>query len=170
MSITKEQLPTVLAALRYWQNDLDDQTLSDKDGPFGEFFVKHPALNAAQLNALCEHLNLGEPGFTNPGTVAHVLSPAGELGKQFLTVRHDRNSIEIIGEGDYARHASVYLDWHNDRLQFLVYDGVEDENAVMVRLHRDGSVAEIIVRDDLMGEVKIESGETSPWQEERDNH
>ncbi len=64
----------------------------------------------------------------------------------------------------------VAVDWWNDRLQFLLYDGRSDDCAVHFRLHPDGSLAEILVRDDLWKFVRIESAEESPWQHERDHH
>lgn len=60
MRLTAEELATVLAALRYWQNDMDDPSIGgdlyDVATNGGEF--EH--LSADEVDALCERLNAGD--------------------------------------------------------------------------------------------------------------
>ena len=97
-----------------------------------------------------------------------LLQPAGDLGCQQLMVEHNTPDMKV--ESGFAKDASAFFDWYNDRLQIIVNDGVFDENAVFVRFHSNGAIAEIMVRDDLLPLVRPESGPASPWSVERDNH
>lgn len=68
----------------------------------------------------------------------------------------------------YAEGAGTHLDWYNDRLQILVHDQ-QDDAALHVRYNQDGTIAEILVRDDLMEKVRCEGSlVTGDWQKERD--
>ena len=49
-----QELATMLAALRYWQNDLDDPSIASE---FLDHFVDHPPLTAEEIDDLCEKLN-----------------------------------------------------------------------------------------------------------------
>ena len=84
-----------------------------------------------------------------------------------LPIEIKNDSLRIWGSEDYA-DAGFMADWHNDRLQLLTYDASNDDAAVFVRLNPDGSVAEILVRDDLMSKVRSERGDATAWQNERD--
>ncbi len=95
------------------------------------------------------------------------LQPSGDRGEKTLLVEADVESVKSFGP--YAKGAGASFDWYNDRLQILVYDGPEDEPALHVRYNADGTIAEIIVRNDLMGLVKPEGAmKMSEWQKERD--
>lgn len=63
----------------------------------------------------------------------------------------------------------MVLDWYNDRLQLLSYDGKSEEVAVSVRLNQDGGVAEIVIRDELLKLVRSDNGPRSEWAIERDD-
>jgi hypothetical protein len=54
--LTERELATVLAALRYWQQDLAE----NDDGPISAEHFKGTItpLNVEEIDALCEHLNL----------------------------------------------------------------------------------------------------------------
>lgn len=52
--LTSRELATVLAALRYWQRDLES---ADEIIDVGEHFADHLPLNAAEIDELCERLN-----------------------------------------------------------------------------------------------------------------
>lgn len=56
--MTKRELATVLAALRYWQMDLepDPDGIVDPEG----FFLDEKPLTVEEIDGLCERLNLGE--------------------------------------------------------------------------------------------------------------
>ena len=60
------QISTVLAALRYYQNDLDGSRLSgdvDPEGALNDIATNsddHAGLDAAEIDALCERLNFGD--------------------------------------------------------------------------------------------------------------
>lgn len=64
--LSTRQLSTVLAALRYYQNDLDGPRLSgdvDPDGALNDIATNsgaHGGLDASEIDALCERLNLGD--------------------------------------------------------------------------------------------------------------
>lgn len=54
MNITDRQLATTLAALRYWQQDLDQ----NPDGPIDdEHFQEHSPLTSAEIDSLVDELN-----------------------------------------------------------------------------------------------------------------
>ena len=79
--------------------------------------------------------------------------------------------LQALARGPYARDAMATLDWYNDRLQILVLDGQCDEVAVFVRLNADGTIAEILIRDDLMSLTKPERADAlSAWRKSRDGH
>jgi hypothetical protein len=48
------ELATVLAALRYWQQDL-----AENDSPISEHFAEHTPLTVEEIDDLCERLNCG---------------------------------------------------------------------------------------------------------------
>ena len=50
--LTERELATVLAALRYWQQDL-----AENDGPISEHFVDQTPLTVEEIDDLCELLN-----------------------------------------------------------------------------------------------------------------
>lgn len=57
ISISKRELATVLAALRYWQQDLAD----NEDGPIDDLhFDEHEPLTVDEIEDLCERLNTGD--------------------------------------------------------------------------------------------------------------
>lgn len=101
--------------------------------------------------------------------IDHTLPPNGDRGKRPLTIQHSDSDIFVPVETDGRCTSSVGVDWYNDHLQFIVMDGQIDEVAVYIRMNKDGSVAEIVVRDDLMSKVGRETGpDISQWQKERD--
>ena len=52
--LTSRELATVLAALRYWQRDLES---ADEIIDGGEHFADQLPLTAAEIDELCERLN-----------------------------------------------------------------------------------------------------------------
>ena len=56
--MTKRELATVLAALRYWQMDLESNP-DDIVDPEG-FFLEEQPLTTKEIDQLCERLNFGE--------------------------------------------------------------------------------------------------------------
>ena len=95
------------------------------------------------------------------------LPPRGERGQSPLPVEINADCVNAINPtGEQVQGA--YLDWWNDRLQILCYDGVCDEVAVYVRFNPDGTIAEVMLREDLRGKAVIESPEASAWTKERD--
>jgi hypothetical protein len=68
-----------------------------------------------------------------------------------------------------ATRAMVAADWfgeENRALQLLCYD-TEDEVAVAVRYAADGSIAEVMLRDDLIDKV-VRDDVTTDWMRKRD--
>jgi hypothetical protein len=55
--VNNRELATVLAALRYWQNDLDDEGITEG---FADYFIEHTRLTAEEIDNLCEQLNGNE--------------------------------------------------------------------------------------------------------------
>lgn len=94
------------------------------------------------------------------------LKPEGDRAKQSLTLAHTDDGVFIASP--CAEQSGANIDWYNDRPQILVHDGQFDDPALHVRLNPDGSIAEILVRDDLIGKVHVECGHNSQWQKERD--
>jgi hypothetical protein len=58
--LNDRELATVLAALRYWQQDLAD---NENEGPIipDHFDEEVTPLTVDEIEALCERLNVGEP-------------------------------------------------------------------------------------------------------------
>jgi hypothetical protein len=58
--LTERELATVLAALRYWQQDLAE----NDDGPISpeHFHGTITPLTVEEIDALCEHFNLDSVG------------------------------------------------------------------------------------------------------------
>ena len=55
--LSDRELATVLAALRYWQQDLADH---EDEGPIcQEYFAEVTPLRVAEIDDLCERLNCG---------------------------------------------------------------------------------------------------------------
>ncbi len=52
MQVTNRELATVLAALRYWQQDP-----AENDGPISEHFTEHTPLGVEEIDDLCERLS-----------------------------------------------------------------------------------------------------------------
>ena len=57
MTLTNRELATVLAALRYRQNDLDDAALT---AGFEDYFMDAEPLSPVEIDSLCERLKTGE--------------------------------------------------------------------------------------------------------------
>ena len=72
MRFTKRETATVLAALRYWQNDLDDPTLT---AGFDGFFVGTSRLDAEEIDILAERINFDTR--RDPEAQPPVLHPTG---------------------------------------------------------------------------------------------
>ncbi len=52
LDLTSRELATVLAALRYWQADIQDPSFQ-----FGDHFADERPLSAVEIDDLCEKLN-----------------------------------------------------------------------------------------------------------------
>ena len=55
VSFTDRELATILAALRYWQQDL----AANEEGPISEHFNEHTPLTVDEIDDLCERINCG---------------------------------------------------------------------------------------------------------------
>jgi hypothetical protein len=58
VTLTDRELATVLAALRYWQDELD----ANEDVPIPEHFAEHAPLTAEEIDGLCERLYTDDDG------------------------------------------------------------------------------------------------------------
>lgn len=66
-ALTARQGATVLAALRLWQvSHPDNLSRDDIPAPFQNHFDEHSPLTAAEIDALCEHLNCNEVNTVHP--------------------------------------------------------------------------------------------------------
>lgn len=54
--LSDKELASVLAAMRFWQNNVDDAEKSDELNGYGHF-TAHGALTNAEIDELCERLN-----------------------------------------------------------------------------------------------------------------
>jgi hypothetical protein len=57
IKLTTRELATVLAALRYWQGELED---TGGEPPIDDYFVDQKPLMPDDIDELCERLNLAE--------------------------------------------------------------------------------------------------------------
>jgi hypothetical protein len=55
ITVNSRELATVLAALRYWQQDL----IANEEGPISEHFNAHTPLTVEEIDDLCERINCG---------------------------------------------------------------------------------------------------------------
>ncbi|MGE3407562.1 MAG: hypothetical protein AB7I37_12155 [Pirellulales bacterium] len=58
--LSPRELATVLASLRYFQQELIRDEATGGDGPISLHFDEHEPLAVAEINELCERLNLGD--------------------------------------------------------------------------------------------------------------
>jgi len=108
------------------------------------------------------------------GLTFALQAPNGDRGKHLLRTAFGPRDLIVRDKQFCAAQAS--FDWYNDKLQILVFDR-NDYPAIHVRYKKDGTIAEVLIRDDLMKSpwgyagpiVKKESSlEPSQWQKERD--
>ena len=103
-----------------------------------------------------------------PKTVHH-LRPTGHIGRMAMSYTHDPADGSLI-LGDDPNGPRVTLDWHNDRLQILVYDGQQDEPTLKVRFGVEERIREILYNREASRNARLETLNTTPWEEERDDH
>ena len=116
-----------------------------------------PAGECPECGALAHHKE-------EPREVALV--PSGDRGKKKLPVEFMTTGLRSKG---FAEGASCEFDWYNDRLQILVFDRT-DEPVLHVRFNKDGTIAEIMLRDcDVESKCFVEQDSpVTNWQHERD--
>ncbi len=56
MKFTDKEAATVLAALRYWQQDLE----ANEEPPISHHFEHEEPLTSEEIDDLCERINFGE--------------------------------------------------------------------------------------------------------------
>jgi hypothetical protein len=79
MQFNSRELATVLAALRYWKNDLDDPSLTEG---FEEYFTDTARLSAEDIDDLCERINFDDAPplvVVSGGTVQNADGPDFDL-------------------------------------------------------------------------------------------
>ena len=87
---------------------------------------------------------------------------SGPRGKKRLKTAFGFRDL-IVRDKQFAC-AQASFDWHNDRLQILVFDS-NDDPALHVRYNPDGTIAEIVIRDDLLHCPIIKAASREPSQE-----
>jgi len=80
--MTKRELATVLAALRYWQQDLE---ASDAPPISEEFFADCEPLTSEEIDELCERLN-SEPETLEPSRQVKTRTRAGQRKPRVVRV------------------------------------------------------------------------------------
>jgi hypothetical protein len=65
IQLTDRELATVLAALRYWQQDLAE----NDDGPISDHFIDHTPLTVEEIDDLCERLNVSPVVLLTEGSI-----------------------------------------------------------------------------------------------------
>lgn len=58
--LSPRELATVLASLRHFQQDLIRDEVTGGDGPISLHFDEHVPLAIAEIDELCERLNMGD--------------------------------------------------------------------------------------------------------------
>ena len=96
----------------------------------------------------------------------HTIAPNGPLGRRPLHYQFADGGLTVGSNAE--TDASIQLDWYNDRLQILIYDGQQDEPALKVRLNPNGAIAEVIRRPDIVPQPHAHP--TTAWEAERDEH
>src|ERR1035438_3901276 len=99
------------------------------------------------------------------GLIPAEQPPNGTRGKKCLKTAFGYRDLIVRDKKFTSAQAS--FDWYNDKLQILVFDR-NDDPALHVRFNKDGTIAEIMVRDDLRGRIEPDFGPTTAWQKERD--
>lgn len=117
---------------------------------------KHPSDARLRASALVKQ----------QGLIPAEQTPNGDRGKKRLKTAFGYH--DLIVRDKLFTGAQASFDWYNDKLQILVFD-VNDDPALHVRYNPDGTIAEILVRDDLMEVTMRESAPAAAdWQKERD--
>ena len=98
----------------------------------------------------------------------YEIKAEGEHGTKPLRVGYHMEACTIKSLGTFATGSEAWFDWYNDHLQILFYEGMSDEVALYFRLNEDGTVAEIVVREDLLPLVIPEPTEMTLWSKRRD--
>lgn len=78
------------------------------------------------------------------GDLTFHLPPKGS-GKKRLPLSFMNGALRCT---KFCEGAAIDFDWYNDRLQILIFDN-QDEPALHVRFNADGTIAEIVFRDEL---------------------
>ncbi len=121
-----------------------------------------PSLDTYQV----DETELTLPG---PDHSQHLLPPNGERGTKPLPVISKPGELQVDTGRRNTPGEGVWMDWYNDRLQLVINDRQCDEPALHVRFNPDGSVAEVLVRDDLRDKIETDDRNISDWQKERDD-
>lgn len=79
-------IATILAALRYWQQDLE----ANEEPPISEHFQEHTHLSTEEIDELCESLNFGDGEEINPLTAVRH-----ETIRLLAQEQHASDEIEI---------------------------------------------------------------------------
>lgn len=78
MKLSDKELATVLAALRYWQQDLANAQ-GDDEGPISPHFEDVEPLSAGEIDDLCERLNVPSQGLATDQLLRLI-----ELAEQYV--------------------------------------------------------------------------------------
>ncbi len=99
LKLNERQVATLLAALRYWQNDLDDNSKMGEDG-FAPHFENVAPLTSKEIDELCEHINLA--GDAPPPT-----PDCSDICDEVIERLGDLDLFSINDESEFIDHAAM---------------------------------------------------------------
>lgn len=88
---TDSEEATILAALRYWQDGIDDAEDNIHSG-FCDYFAESAALTGDEIDTLCESLNCEIPDPETAAELARLKASNAELVKALTACQHSASS------------------------------------------------------------------------------
>lgn len=83
INISERELATILAALRFWQGEINDG-FSDEQWDIASGSGVYEPLDAAQIDTLCENMNCGKTPFTPRQSDLNIIREAGRALARFV--------------------------------------------------------------------------------------
>jgi hypothetical protein len=143
IDLDERELATVLAALRYWQQDLARQHPHDDDsGPISPHFEAQEPLAVEQIDRLCERLNTDAPTCARDDSYVVLCRRLAETAANWADCSDLREVLAVFKElGDDARRLMESQPEPASTGRHVLYDFDADELAT-TRVY--GSYAEAV--------------------------
>lgn len=123
--LTDQELATVLAALRFWANALDEQ--GEEFAFTFPHFVDHLPLTPGQIESLCDRLNYDEPGLLDTPVVT-MCRRVADTAENWADCSDLRELAAILRElGSDCRELLKSLSDDRASPRFVLYDFDADE-------------------------------------------